>query len=86
MNEENSKAWFLFEGGQVSGPVSITEIKQMAATGVKPGMLIWIEEKGQWEPLDQWLKPARSVLPDCPVDIWHYAVGPEQKGPLVKFR
>jgi hypothetical protein len=86
MNKENHKVWFIFGGGQVSGPFSADEIKQKVLMGLASDSLIWDEEKGQWEPVKTWLatnvaqEPVRAE--GTSKNLWHYAIGSDQNGPL----
>lgn len=69
--------WYYSRGGQQTGPVTIDQLRQMAATGqITPQDLVWRDGMAQWQPI--------GTLPEfggAPAGPAAYAQGPGQVPP-----
>ncbi|HEX4056348.1 MAG TPA: DUF4339 domain-containing protein [Tepidisphaeraceae bacterium] len=71
----NETRWFFARSGQQSGPVTISELKEMIGRGeVGPGDLVWHEGMGAWTPAGKTLElAANPAAPVAAAEIGYYA-------------
>ena len=63
--------WFYTRGGQQAGPVSLDQLRQMAASGqITPADLVWREGMANWQPMSSMPElggaPAAPAPPAAP--------------------
>ena len=56
MAGENSKIWFLFDQGLVSGPFSDTELRDIATQCTDPQAMVWKKGNQKWVAVGEWLQ------------------------------
>ena len=83
--------WHYAKGGQRHGPVTMEQLRQLAATGqLQPSDLVWQKGMPEWQKAESTdgLFPSQTsesdMLPPLAAAEWHYSKGGQQHGSITE--